>query len=48
MDAVAEEPEGGPNALLVGGGVVTEADLAFDDGLFSWRGGECGFGLDAA
>jgi len=48
VDAVAEKPEGRPDTLLVAGRVVAEADLAFDDGLFSWRGCEGGFGLDAA
>lgn len=45
VDGVAEHPEGGPEALLLGGGEVAEADGGFDEGgaVGGWGEGCLGF-----
>ena len=47
VDGVAEQPEGGPEALLLVGAVVAEADGRFELGEFAGVRGEGLLGLDA-
>jgi hypothetical protein len=47
VDSVAEHPEGGPEALFLGGGVVAEAEGGFELGELARGRGEGVLGFDA-